>query len=143
MSGVLSQIQAFALTMLLGGLAGLVFHYYQLTVRQAKVGKYSLYFLDFVLWIIMILLIFLAMLMINQGEMRVYVLVALVIGILFYHHRLGSVMEPAVSRAAKITISAFSLLIGVIKRPLIGLWGVIRRLANRGKRPPPPEDPEI
>ena len=86
MSELLFQIQSFVLTMVLGVVAGMVFQFYQLLVRRARVGKYSLYLMDFFLWMLMILLIFAAMLFINQGEMRVYVLVALVAGILIYHH---------------------------------------------------------
>lgn len=140
MSGVFSQIQAFALTLILGILAGIVFQFYQLTIRQAKLGKYSLYLMDFILWIIMILLIFLAMLGINQGEMRIYVLVALLIGIIIYHQRIASSLEAPVSQAAQVTISAFSFLVNGVKRPIAAIWGGLRNLADRGKRPPPPDE---
>ncbi len=140
MSELLFQIQSFVLTMILGVVAGMVFQFYQLLVRRARVGKYSLYLMDFFLWMLMILLIFAAMLFINQGEMRVYVLVALVAGILIYHHYLGPTMEAPVSRGAQLTISAFSILSSLIKRSIRALAGWVKGLAQRGKGPPPTDD---
>lgn len=61
-----------------------MFHYYQLTIRSLRVGKYPLYMMDIILWIIMIIIIAAALLVINQGEMRVYVFIALLLGGLVY-----------------------------------------------------------
>lgn len=141
MSGLLSQIQSFLLTTILGVVAGMVFQFYQLLVRQARLGRYSLYLVDFILWLLMILVIFLAMLMINQGEMRIYVLVALLTGIIIYYHYLGARLEAPISRIARFTISAFSFLGGGVKRPFVALRGGLRQMANRWKRPPNPDDP--
>lgn len=140
MSELFFQIQSFVLTLLLGVVAGMVFQFYQLLVRRARVGKYSLYIMDFFLWMLMILLIFAAMLLINQGEMRVYVLIALVAGIIIYHRYLGSTMEAPVSRGAQLTITVFSFLIGIIKRPLLALSSWLTSLVERGKGPPPPDE---
>lgn len=137
MSELLFQIQSFVLTSILGVVAGMVFQFYQLLVRGARLGKYSLYVMDFFLWMLMILLIFAAMLLINQGEMRVYVLVALVVGIIIYHRYLGPTMEVPISHGAQLTISAFSFLIGLIKRPVLALGSWLKSLTKRGKGPPP------
>ena len=143
MSELLFQIQSFFLTAVLGVVAGMVFQFYQLLVRGARLGKYALYAMDFFLWMLMILLIFAAMLFINQGQMRVYVLVALVVGILLYHRYLGHTMEAPVSRAAWLTLGAGSFLTSLIKRPVRALAGWLRNLVKRGQGPPPgDEDPE-
>lgn len=142
MSELLFQIQSFVLTAVLGVVAGMVFQFYQLLVRRARLGKYSLYVMDFFLWMLMILLIFAAMLFINQGEMRVYVLIALVMGIIIYHHYLGPTMEGPVSTLAQLTISAFSFLIGIIKRPVLALGSRLRGLTKWGKGPPPSDEEE-
>ncbi|MEN6351077.1 MAG: spore cortex biosynthesis protein YabQ, partial [Syntrophomonas sp.] len=60
MSGVLAQVKAFTLTLILGLLAGSIFHFYQLMIRRARVGKYLLYIIDFVLWIMMLVLVFIS-----------------------------------------------------------------------------------
>jgi hypothetical protein len=46
-NSLLNQLQTFILTGLTGVAAGFIFHYYQLTVRKARIGKYFLYILDF------------------------------------------------------------------------------------------------
>lgn len=140
MSELLFQIQSFVLTAVLGVVAGMVFQFYQLLVRRARLGKYSLYVMDFFLWMLMIMLIFAAMLFINQGEMRVYVLVALVAGIIIYHRYLGPTMEVPISHGAQLTISIFSFLIGFIKRPVLALGSWLKGLAKRGKGPPPSDE---
>ena len=142
MSELLFQIQSFVLTAVLGVVAGMVFQFYQLLVRRARLGKYSLYVMDFFLWMLMILLIFAAMLFINQGEMRVYVLIALVVGIIIYHHYLGPTMEGPVSTLAQLTISAFSFLIGIIRRPVLALGNWLKDLMKSGKGPPPSDEEE-
>jgi spore cortex biosynthesis protein YabQ len=142
LSELLFQIQSFVLTAVLGVVAGMVFQYYQLLVRRARLGKYSLYVMDFFLWMLMILLIFAAMLFINQGEMRVYVLIALVVGIIIYHHYLGPAMEGPVSTLAQFTISTFSFLIGIIKRPVLVLGNWLKGLTKGSKDPPPNDDEE-
>lgn len=142
MSELLLQIQSFVLTAVLGVVAGMVFQFYQLLVRRARVGKYSLYVMDFFLWMLMILLIFAAMLFINQGEMRVYVLIALVVGIIIYHHYLGPTMEGPISTLAQLTITAVSFLFGIIKRPVLALSNWLKGLIKRGKGPPPSDKEE-
>jgi len=142
LSELLFQIQSFVLTLVLGVVAGMVFQFYQLLVRSARLGKYSLYIMDFVLWLLMILLIFAAMLFINQGEMRVYVLVALVAGIIIYHRYLGPAMEGPVGRAAQLTITTVSFLTGLVMRPGRALAGWLKGLIKRGQGPPPPDEGE-
>jgi len=104
LSGLFAQIEAFLLTLFLGVLSGLIFHYYQLTVRYARIGKHLLYILDFVLWIFMIFLVFMVMLIINQGEMRVYVLIALLIGIIIYYRSFSSRLEPLLYKGSQKAI---------------------------------------
>ena len=122
MTGLLGQVEAFILTLVLGLLTGTIFHFYQELVRAARVSRYVLYFLDFSLWIIIIALVFLGMLFINQGEMRIYVLIALVLGILIYYRRFASRLDRSISRS--------------IKKALY--WGkkIVAKLKARPKDPP-------
>ncbi|NLB88624.1 MAG: hypothetical protein GX790_05285, partial [Syntrophomonadaceae bacterium] len=98
-------------------MTGLIFHYYQLTIVKARVGKYPLYILDFFLWIIMICLVFFTLLWINQGEMRVYVLIALVSGILIYYNYFSSRFKSLVDTSANLTISFFKKTVSLIIWP--------------------------
>lgn len=140
MSDLLIQIQAFFLTLVLGILTGLIFHYYQLTIVKARVGKYPLYMLDFFLWIIMICLVFFCMLWINQGEMRVYVLIALVSGILIYYYYFSSRFKKLVETSANLTISIIRNIFNIIKKPIVWLFNWAKAAIKKKDTPPPDED---
>ncbi len=83
--GLFAQIRAFLLTLVLGVVAGLIFHYYQAVIRNLKVGRILLYSLDLILWVIMLLIIGIALLLINKAEIRAYVFIALFLGGVVYY----------------------------------------------------------
>ncbi len=134
MSEVLIQIQDFCLTLILGILAGFIFHYYQLTITKAKLSRYPLYILDFFLWIIMICLVFFAMLWINQGEMRLYVLIALIMGVLIYYHYFSPYLRRTLEFMAEVTTKMGRFLVKGGKLPISWLKGFFCPKA------PPPDD---
>lgn len=104
MPETLQQIQAFVLTLVLGLASGLVLNYYQIIIRHAKLKAAVLYIFDLLLWIFIILLVFAAMLWINQGEIRFYILLALLIGIIIYFRKLAQYLDSYLLEAALKTI---------------------------------------
>ena len=107
MPGLLTQINIFFLTLFLGVIVGIIIHYYQLSIRALKVGKYMLYLLDFILWLLMILVVSLGMLVINQGALRVYTLLFLIVGGYIYFKMLA----PHVYRPLRIVAEANAVLL--------------------------------
>ncbi|MDD3270331.1 MAG: spore cortex biosynthesis protein YabQ [Syntrophomonadaceae bacterium] len=142
MSGLLMQLKSFGLTLILGVLAGGIFHYYQLTIRKARIGRYLLYIMDLILWIFMLSLVFLSMLLINQGEMRLYVLIALLGGIIIYYHYFSSSFYQIQSRLAELTVSLMSSLVRKIKRTIKRFAGFVKISLQKCRRPKPPSDEE-
>ena len=135
MTGLLGQVEAFMLTLVLGLLTGTIFHFYQELVRAARVSRYILYFLDFSLWIIIIALVFLGMLFINQGEMRIYVLVALVLGIIIYYRRFASRLDAAISHLGVI-VAVVTAIVRNIKKALLWAKNIMAKLKPHPKDPP-------
>ncbi len=133
MAGLLTQIKAFGLTLILGILTGGIFQYYQLTVKSARPGKYSLYLLDFILWLFLILVVFMAMLLINQGEMRIYVLLALIIGAFIYYRYLWQRFLQPLSHAAQSTTAGFENGVRLLRKPIMAL----KKYRERRKNTPP------
>lgn len=133
MAGLLTQIKAFGLTLILGILTGGIFQYYQLTVKSARPGKYSLYLLDFILWLFLILVVFMAMLLINQGEMRIYVLLALIIGAFIYYRYLWQRFLQPLSHAAQSTTAGFETGVRLLRKPIMAL----KKYRERRKNTPP------
>jgi len=138
--GLLAQIKTFFLTLLLGVFAGIIFHYYQLTIRVLRARKYSLYLLDLFLWLLMILLISGGMLLINQGELRIYIFLVLIAGSLIYFKFMARFMNRPLDGLAK----GSSLLLKAISSMLIKPFAWIKKKMQfcwyRLHPSPPPED---
>jgi len=138
LTSVLGQIETFILTLVLGLVTGTIFHFYQAIIRAARVSRYVLYALDFSLWIMIIVLVFLSMLFINQGEIRVYVLIALLLGILVYYRQFARHFDTGVTRLAELTVTVCTHLYRGTKAAL----SLVKKLARLKPRPQqPPEDP--
>lgn len=137
MNSLLFQLQTFILTGLTGVAAGFIFHYYQLTVRKAGIGKYFLYILDFIWWIFILLMVFAAMLLINQGEIRFYIILTLFAGVSLYFYFLSARLTRIVDQGAKGTVfivASFSRLAGIIPG-----WMKKWLLSRKKTSPPPPQ----
>lgn len=135
MNGLLFQLQTFILTGLTGIAAGFIFHYYQLTIKKARIGRYFLYIMDLIWWIFILLMVFAAMLLINQGEIRFYIILTLLAGVIVYFHYFSSRLARLVEQGARGTIfiiASFSRIAGILPH-----W-LKKMLAARKKSPPPP-----
>jgi len=105
LTGIFFQVEAFLLTMILGVLTGFILQYYQLLIRIAGIKKYGLYMLDIIFWIFMIVMVFMGMLYINQGEMRSYVLIALIIGAIIYYQLMSRILRAFIAKLADSTVA--------------------------------------
>lgn len=112
--GPLAQIEDFVLTLLLGIVAGFLFDYYQASLRGFRIKRYPQYILDMTVWIIMIALVGMALLIINQAEIRVYVFIALLAGAVIYFRLFAhyirrpiDAMGQATAGILKTTFKAF------------------------------------
>lgn len=110
MPGIWFQLEAFFFTMILGLFTALILHYYQTLIRKAKAARFFLYILDLLFWVMMVMLVFMGMLYINQGEMRSYVLIALIVGGIIYFRIVSRHSTPMISKLADITLAGFRLL---------------------------------
>ncbi len=143
MAELASQIQSFFLTLVLGLITGVIFHYYQLFIRQARVGRYILYLMDLFLWLLIIALVFWAMVGINQGEVRFYVLLALLMGILLYFRVLSARFNDYLSGTASRNIRALAFGGRQLKQAGSIIKSAVRKaMPRRTPPPPPPPDPE-
>lgn len=101
MPWLLEQLKPFVLTLLVGLIAGLVFQFYQCSTALSGCGRWLLYLLDFLVWLIILLLVLALLLLINQGEIRVYILLALFTGIFIYFRTIAPAIRPYMCRIAR------------------------------------------
>ncbi len=140
MLGLLAQIKTFFLTLLLGIIAGIIFHYYQLTIRALRARKYSLYLLDLFLWLLMILLIAGGMLLINQGELRIFIFLVLVAGILIYFKLMARFMNKPLGGFAKSSALILKTMGKMAIKPFAWMKKSAQFHWRRLHASPPPED---
>jgi Ca2+/Na+ antiporter len=87
----------------------------------------------------LILVVFVALLLINQGEIRIYVFIALLAGVFVYYRYLWQRMTRPLSHTARATVAAYATILGWGQRP----WGWLKTyIKSRKKETPPPDASE-
>ncbi len=104
MTWFLSQLEPFFYTLLVGLAAGLVFQFYQCCMALSSIRRWMLYILDFLVWVLILLLVFTFLLIINQGEIRVYIILALFVGIFIYFQTIAPKTRPVMRQAARANV---------------------------------------
>lgn len=141
MLGLFAQIKMFFLTLLLGVLAGIIFHYYQLTIRALHARKAALYLLDVFFWLWMIVLISIGMLLINQGELRIYIFAVLLAGSLLYFKWLAGITGKPMNELARSSAFVLQTAGRLLIKPLQFVKKTLQSRWQRKREPPPPEEP--
>lgn len=100
---------------------GLIFHTYHLIIRKAGVGRILLYLLDSFIWLIMVIPVFLALLLINHGEMRVYVLIALGAGGVVYRFCVAGLIEKPLSFIAQVLVNGVRRVVSFLLYPVVAM----------------------
>lgn len=142
MPWLLSQLEPFFFTLLVGLVAGMVFQFYQYSMALSSIGRWFLYLLDFFVWMLILLLVFTLLLIINQGEIRVYIILALFTGIFIYFQTIAPKTRPVMRKAARLNVS----LIGTVAYRLGAPWRWGKKMAlawigeMRQSRPPDDEE---
>lgn len=134
--GLFAQIQAFLLTLILGIIASLIFHYYQQIVRSMRVRRNALYVTDIFLWMIMIVLIAAALLIINQVEIRVYVFIALLTGGFIYYKWLAQSMQQPLFIMGRATAFMIKAVSATLTKPFILAFNWLKTHIHRRYEPP-------
>ncbi|NLV21199.1 MAG: hypothetical protein GXY49_04330 [Syntrophomonadaceae bacterium] len=140
MLGLLTQVKIFFLTLLLGVIAGFIIHFYQLGIKALKVGKYTLFLLDFIFWMFMIVVVALGMLVINQGELRFYTLIFLILGGIIYFKTLAARLYKPLKTMAEAGAHFIDMLVSQLLKPVVWLVNKIRTKWRNHHPPAPPDD---
>lgn len=104
--GLWGQFIEFLLTFVFGIFLAMLFHFHQQFVAQSKIGGAVLIIFDCLMWMLFLVLTFSALLIINQGDMRFYILLALALAALFYYLVLQKRFSKLIIRLAQIATGA-------------------------------------
>jgi len=139
--GLFAQIKAFFLTLVVGMMVGTLLHLYQASLRAAHPKRCCLYLMDFFIWMILILLVFSALLIINRGEMRVYVFIALILGIVLYYYRLSAGLDQPLNRLAQTLVMVNRTMMRFITWPFLASSRWLKAKLG-GLRATPADEPD-
>ncbi len=140
MTGLLAQIKNFGCTVILGVLVGFIFNYYQLLIYYLNPLRWVLFLLDLILWILLIAIVFGLLLWINLGEIRVYVFIALITGILIYYKKMAPQLKKKLSSMARINGILVYKSLDMIMFPIRKIRIFLKSIF--AKPPVPPADEE-
>ncbi|MDD4801343.1 MAG: spore cortex biosynthesis protein YabQ [Syntrophomonas sp.] len=140
MVGLFAQIETFLLTFVLGIITAIIFHYYQSTIHNLRIGRYALYIMDFILWIMMIIIIAVSLYIINQGEIRVYVFIGLVAGGIVYYISMARFLKRPIYFLGRATAAMLQTVIYTFMKPLrlAVIW--LKEQYKKRKKSPPPDN---
>ena len=114
MNPLIWQVQAFLTTIAIGVLMGIVFDVYRLVLSHFRWRRWGRDVGDFIFWLLLTLMVFLLLLYGNWGEVRLYVLLGLGMGLGLYFRLF-----------ARLTRKIISILAVLLKRILVIVWMMI------------------
>jgi len=93
MEPLVNQVYAFAATLVIGMLAGFCYDYYRVVRGVFKLKKVGTCLGDVVFWLATTALVSFLLLLANWGTVRLYVLIALCLGALFYFQLFSGIVR--------------------------------------------------
>lgn len=80
-----SQAAEFGAALVLGVLLAVALHFHQRFVKQLKISGVLLWLFDFMVWPLLTICVFVSFLVINQGDIRFHLVLALGLGLALYY----------------------------------------------------------
>lgn len=121
MESIFYQARAFLITIGIGATAGFCFDYYRVIRRTCRLKKLGTYVGDAVFWLVTTVIVFICLLWGNWGEVRLYVLIGLGLGALFYFN----LLSRPVSRVIRFKFFILRKVYALFKKTLSFLWAAV------------------
>lgn len=116
------QIDTFLYTLLTGIILGVIFDFYRVFRGICRPHIWITSITDLMYWLLATILVFVALLVGNSGEVRLYVFIGLLLGVVLYYRLASRVVICLVLKALKIVQlimhKGYWLVFKVIYRPL-------------------------
>lgn len=106
---------------------------YRLFVIRAKTARWLLFIHDILFWIVQGLLFFYVLLNVNEGELRIYIFLAVLLGIATYQSLCKRMYIKILKFTIHLAVSLYQfvkkLIQNVLFRPVVGLFKLVIGLA--------------
>lgn len=135
MASLAQQTYAFLMTILAGGIIGLLFDGYRVVRSLLKPKQLATAMTDLLYWIVVTPTVFALLLAGNWGELRFYVLLGLAVGLLLYFQTLSAAviwfLMSVIKGTGRILGGITFGLARVVMYPFVALGGLFSRTGRR------------
>ena len=116
-----NQAYLFLVFSLTGVIIGILFDFFRILRRTIKTSNFITYIEDILFWILTGFLILYNIWYFNNGEIRIYIFLGIILGVLIYMLTLSSIL-------IKVFSMLFRILINVLELPFKTIISVFRKL---------------
>ncbi|MBQ9267261.1 MAG: spore cortex biosynthesis protein YabQ [Clostridia bacterium] len=92
-----NQVYVFLWTVLIGAVMGLIFDFFRIMRRKGNTKDVLVYLQDIVFWLIVTVIIIVSTFLINNGELRGYMILGYILGGIFYILLLSGMIRKVLS----------------------------------------------
>ena len=121
---VQNQAYLFLVFSLTGVVIGILFDFFRILRRSIKTSNIVTYIQDILFWILTGIIVLYNIWYFNNGELRIFVFLGLIIGILIYMTTLSNIV-------AKIFTKILVFLINILKMPLKVIYKLLNKIITR------------
>lgn len=125
MQSIYDQLFAFAVTIGIGFLAGILFDLYRVFRGLWRPGKLGTFIGDVIFWAFMTIIVFIMLLVGNWGEIRIYVIIGTGLGAYLYVRFLSKRWQKLIRTIFIFIIKLFTILWKIISWPFKLVFKII------------------
>ena len=114
-----NQAHIFIYTIVVGAILGLIFDFFRIMRRKGNTKDVLVYIQDIIFWLIVTVVIIVTTFLINNGELRGYMIFGYILGGIFYILLFSKVIRKIFSSIFDFIENVFSILLKKIKEFII------------------------
>ncbi len=134
---IASQLYIFAISIICGAIVALIYDILRAKRKNFRTGAIMVHIEDFIFWIIASLILFVVAFNINDGDLRGFIFIGFITGIVLYMALLSKFILKALSFLMKALKYPFSLSARIMSKPvkylgaISGVWIARVKIWNR------------
>lgn len=127
---ILIELRFFIASIMWGGLILIIYDCLRIFRLLIKHNKFFIAVEDIVYWLVCSFLIFQMMYKQNNGIIRAFSILGMLIGMLFYHWTISEFLVEGISYLLKKIMKFILLVLSFLFKPLLWLFNIIKKLVN-------------